>query len=164
MRGLVAYHQASDKYGSKIKSIKDHDLAMAEFARRAHEQLADHYLRTGQEAHKEMISSLDEIRRKLDTSAQINMEQSQQIQLLVEELSKRKEMTPHDKAVKNFDENMKELLATSDQKSIYSSKLARRSPPQTCTWIFDQEAFKNWYGSNESDILWVSNSRTWSSI
>lgn len=154
----MAYHQASDKYGAKIKSIKDHDLAMAEFARRAHEQLADHYLRTGQEAHKEMLGSLDEIRSKLDVSAQINLEQSQQIQLLIEELSKRKEMTPHDKAVNNFDENMKELVATSDQKSIYSSKLARRSPPQTCTWIFDQEAFRTWYDSGESDMLWVSKS------
>jgi hypothetical protein len=127
-------------------------MAMAEFARRAHEQLADYYLRTGQETQKEVLSGLDDIRTRVD---QLKQTHSHQVQVLVEELSKRKEMTPHDVAVKNFDDNMKELLATSDQKGIYNAKLARRSPPQTCTWIFDQEAFKAWYDSDKSNMLWV---------
>ena len=110
---------------------------------------------TAQEAQHAIISDLADIRKKIDLSAQFNKTQSHQIQVLVEELSKRKEMTPHDIAVKSFDDNMKELLATSDQKGIFNAKLTRRSPPQTCTWIFDQEAFKTWYDSDKSNMLWV---------
>lgn len=140
----------------KIKAIKEHDLAMAEFARRAHEQLSDYYLQNAHETQQEMRGSLDDIKDKLTLSAKVNDEYRQQVGLLLEELSKRKEMTPHDVAMKNFDENMRELNATSDQKTVYNAKIARRSPPQTCTWIFDQEAFTSWYSSDKSDMLWVS--------
>lgn len=129
---------------------------MAELARRAHEQLNDYYNRTGQEKQQEMLGSLTEIQNKLDLSARVNEEYRQQLRALVEELSKRKEMTPHDLAMKNFDENLKKLDAISDQQGVYNAKLERRSPPQTCTWIFDHEAFTSWFKSDKSNMLWVS--------
>lgn len=156
VKGIVAFRQASEKYGAKIKSIKSHDQVMAEYARRAHEQLADHYLRTGLNTQEDMVISLDDIRSKLDHSAKIAQDQSQQIRILVEELTKRRELTPQEVARKNFDENVKKLNATSDQQSTYEAKLKRRSPPKTCTWIFEHEVFKNWFDSPSSSMLWVS--------
>jgi hypothetical protein len=129
---------------------------MAELARRAHEQLNDYYNRTGEVKQQEMLGSLTDIQDKLDRSARINDEYRQQLQILVAELKKRKEMTPHEMAMKAYDENLKKLDAISDQKGVFNAKLERRSPPQTCTWIFDQEAFKSWFESDKSAMLWVS--------
>lgn len=129
---------------------------MAELARRAHEQLNDYYNRTGEAKQQEMLGSLTDIHEKLDRSARINEEYRDQLQILVAELSKRKEMTPHEMALKAYNENLKELDAISDQQGVYNAKLERRSPPQTCTWIFEQEAFTSWFESDKSAMLWVS--------
>ncbi|KAJ4355542.1 uncharacterized protein N0V89_003559 [Didymosphaeria variabile] len=153
-KGVVI--SASAKFGMKIQAIKEHDMAMAEFARRAHEQLSDHYLHTAHDKQQEMRGSLDEIRDKLNHSAKLDEAYRQQVRLLIEELGKRKEMTPHDVSMKNFNENVKALDAISDQQGIYNAKLKRRSPPETCTWIFGNEAFKAWFESEKSDMLWVS--------
>ncbi|KAL1604963.1 hypothetical protein SLS60_004504 [Paraconiothyrium brasiliense] len=153
-KGLVV--SASAKFGMKIKAIKEHDLAMAEFARRAHEQLSVYYLHTAHDMQQEMRGSLDDIQDKLNQSARLDEDHRQQVRLLIEELSKRREMTPRDVAMKNFDENVKALDPISDQQGIYNAKLKRRSPPQTCTWIFDNEAFRTWFESDKSDMLWVS--------
>ncbi|KAF2761902.1 hypothetical protein EJ05DRAFT_496790 [Pseudovirgaria hyperparasitica] len=153
-KGLLV--QASTRFEAKIKSIKNHDTTMAEFARRAYEQLSDYYLRTGLTNQEAMMGDLTKIKSKMEMSLRINQDNADQMRVLIDEIKKRKEMTPHDVAVKNYEENMKQFGGSSDQKAVYAAKISRRSPPQTCTWIFDMELFKSWYVSEKSSVLWVS--------
>lgn len=67
-----------------------------------------------------------------------------------------KKMSPLEIAMKNFEENIKKLNASSDQKEAFDTKIAKRSPPQTCTWIFKQKEYENWLASKESRLLWIS--------
>ena len=148
--------QASAKYGAKVKSIKDHDAAMAEFANRASNQLSDYYNRRSQDNQHVMLADLNDIRAGLDSCTRINQAQMSLLKELNDKMSKMRELTPHESAMKKFEDNLKKLNASSNQPAILSAKLARRSPPQTCTWIFDLASFKTWYETPTSQLIWVS--------
>ncbi|OCK76384.1 hypothetical protein K432DRAFT_360469 [Lepidopterella palustris CBS 459.81] len=153
-KGLFA--QASAKFSGKIKSIRDHEACMSEFARKASEQLGDYYNQKGQENQESMIETLSELRTKMEMSLKANEDCLNQLKFLLEERKTMKKMTPLDIALKNFEENEKQLNASSDQKEVFAAKLAKRSPPETCTWMFTQDEYLKWLDSRESSLLWVS--------
>jgi hypothetical protein len=130
---------------------------MSKFATIASQQLTDHNLKVAHESQKLMVDSLNDIKATLGESQRLKEAQAEDlhaIRTLLADMNK--DMTPHSVALKIYEQNMRALKATSDQQSDFRAKIARRLPEQTCTWIFDQPAFRDWYDSANSAMLWIS--------
>jgi hypothetical protein len=132
---------------------------MGKYATIASQQLTNHYQKVGHESQKTMMVALEQMNHKLEHSLKLRQEQDDSMRSLksyINELNKK--LTPHDIAMRAFETNLEKLNASSDQKSDFEAKLKRRFPPETCRWIFDQEAFRTWYTAEDSSMLWVSGS------
>ncbi|KAH3907630.1 hypothetical protein HBH56_185620 [Parastagonospora nodorum] len=148
---------ATDKFTEKLKFMQSHDEQMSKFATIASQQFLDYNQRAVHDSQKLMTSTLDGIKAQLDENLRLREAQAEDfhaLRTLFADMNK--DMTPHDVALKHFEQNMRKLKATSDQRVELHAKIARRLPEQTCTWIFDQHNFCDWYDSANSAMLWIS--------
>jgi hypothetical protein len=137
--------------------MQGHDEQMSKFATIASQQLMDYNQRTGLQAQKLMVGKLDSINAQLAESVRLREAQAEDLhtlRALVVDMTK--DLTPHGVASKQFEHNMRKLRAISDQRTELNAKIARRLPARTCTWIYEQDAFRDWYQSTASAILWIS--------
>ncbi|EAT77249.2 hypothetical protein SNOG_15316 [Parastagonospora nodorum SN15] len=153
----ILLRSATDKFTEKLKFMQSHDEQMSKFATIASQQFLDYNQRAVHDSQKLMTSTLDGIKAQLDENLRLREAQAEDfhaLRTLFADMNK--DMTPHDVALKHFEQNMRKLKATSDQRVELHAKIARRLPEQTCTWIFDQHNFCDWYDSANSAMLWIS--------
>jgi Cdc6-like AAA superfamily ATPase len=137
--------------------IQGHDEQMSKFATIASQQLTDYNQRTALQSQKLMVGTLDGIKAQLEESVRLREAQTEDLhtlRTLVVDMNK--DLTPHGVALKQFEQNTRKLKAISNQQVELNAKIARRLPAQTCTWIYEQDAFLDWYQSTDSAMLWIS--------
>lgn len=154
-RGLL--RSANEKFSGKIRAIQTHDEQMSKFATLASQQLVAYNQSVAHESQKLMTGFLAEIESKLEKSLQLKENQAEDLKYLREFVADMsQDLTPHKVAMKVFEQNMRELSPNDTHEVDLRSKISRRKPEQTCTWIFDQPAFQEWYDSANSAMLWIS--------
>ena len=145
---------ASARFQPMINSIQQKDQKMSGFASKATEQLTTHYHEVGLERQAAMMADISAIRIALEASAEVNKMYTSRIQQLEEENRGMKKKTPLDKAKELFHDNEKRLEPSLLAESTLE-KHKMRKKKDTCEWIFELEAYKDWFSSTESGLLWV---------
>ena len=153
---------ASAKFQPMIDAIRANERTMSGYASKATNQLTIHYQEVGLQQQgvglqmqQTMMADLSVIRDTLESSMEVNKIYLNQIRQLEEEKKNMKKKTPLDKAKELFEDNAKRLEST-NLAEIALEKHKSRREKDTCNWIFEHEAYKNWRSSTESSLLWVS--------
>lgn len=117
-----------------------------------------------QTAHQQLQSyHLKHIQEKPDLEHYLK-DQSSQRKKIVDYIKNAKDdressktMTAYEKAREELAGYKKNMLPLVDQNPIYQEKSGLREKG-TCTWIFQDKEYTDWYSAPDSSLLWVSGS------
>jgi hypothetical protein len=150
------FYSYESKFKLLIQNITAGERKMRDYATQATDRLTIFYQEETLKGQGTMSAQLGEVLDSLRLSVKMNNEFAEKLRQYEEERKTMKKKSPGELAKEAFEANRKVLAtATDHQTAAFIAKKERRTP-NTCTWIFDHEAYMEWLSSETSSVLWLS--------